>query len=299
MALVGCAVATVGLLLLVPVRYPGRILGVAFDLAHLPVFALLVIVSSRLLGGRRPAALLVLGISLVATLLGVLGELGQSLSGRSAGSADAAANAVGAGLGFLVMTRTQWPRREFLAAALVMAAAVLACTAGPALALLDIARQHQQYPVLASFENDLELSRWEVVSGSFRRTREHATLGSHALRWDLQPARYPTLIMRWPPNDWSPCDALELDVWLQHPTSLPLEVKIEDFDSDGSHADRFQTTPTLNPGLNTIRISLSAIRQGPSGRELDLTRITRLSLFTIGPEAPITMFVDRVALVRR
>lgn len=292
----GGVVSVVGLLLILPIHAPGRWLGVLFDFAHLPVFAVLVFVVTRALGGSRPNWLLAAGVALAAGVFGLGAEFVQGLIGRSAEWSDAAANAVGASIGFVAATWSGWKRS--LRAVAVITLMVMAAWAyvDTTTILTDVVRQRLEFPVLGSFENELELVRWRINIGRIARSAEHATDGVHSLRVDLDPGRYPGLMCRWPYNNWSGRSTLSFNVWNDSNKPLDVFVRVNDFAHNNDWVDRFERTVTLAPGANTVRIPLDDVRNAPSEREMDMSVITNLMVFTVDLEESRVLYFDRFEL---
>ncbi len=289
-------VAFVGLLLLFPVQVPGRWLGVLFDCAHLPVFAVLVFVVIRVLGGLRPNWLLAAAVLVGAVVFGLGAEFTQGLIGRSAGWGDASANAVGACIGFVASTWHRWQRWPRAVAVLVLMGLAAWAYFEPAAVLTDVVRQRSEFPLVGSFENELELRRWQVKTGQMSRSGDHVSHGESSLRVKLEPGEYPGLRLRWPPNDWSGYSTLSFDVWNDADIPLEVVVRVHDFTHNNDHLDRFNREATIKPGANTLTVSLSEVRTAPTDRELDITAITQLQIYSADLSDPYVLYFDRFEL---
>ncbi len=291
-------VLVVGVLLLMPVKYPGRILGVVFDFAHVPVFAVFVYVVIRLVCGREPSWKVAIAIAVVAAGFGLGGEFLQRYVGRSGDWGDAASNAIGAAIGFTVGTWRKWRRGPLLVVGLALAAGVFAVYFNPVRTLTDLFRQQTELPLLASFENELELSRWRCGLSKLSRSTEHVSDGRFSLRWELNPGLYPQCTLHWPVNDWTPYRALEFDVWNDADEPLEIITKIEDFRHNNTHSDRFHQTVNVAKGKTTVRVDLKAVQDAPADRKMDMALITRLTLFTIDLRKQRVLHIDRLQLIK-
>jgi hypothetical protein len=288
-------VAIVGLLLIAPIDYPGRLLGVVFDYGHVPAFAVLVFVVSRLLSGQNTSIKVAGTVAIAATAFGVGGEFVQQYVGRSAEPGDAFANAVGAAIGFFVATWNKWTQNQRRVWMPLLVLAVIGAVWAPTLILIDINRQRTDFPMLGSFESKLELSRWHTRNSSKRRSQSYSSDGEWCLEWKLRPAKYPQIHTRWPFGDWSRFASLEVDIWNED-EPIEVVVKIEDTDHNGSHDDRYQQSFRLLTGKTTISIQTNDIQSAIADRKMDLQRIARLSIFTIDLQKRRTLYIDRLQL---
>ena len=195
--------ALVMALLLMPVPIVTR-QGAAFmDLAHAPLFGLVTLVAFYQLPPvvRSVPSAIVIGI--VLTAASGLIELAQELTGRSSSWNDLWANVLGvtAALCLGLARESTSARRRSLLAASAVAALIVASVPGT-ITYWDAWRQKRDLPMIASFEDQLELSRWRFMFAHGQLSPEHATAGRLSLRVDLHAGKYPGPLMIWTPNDW-------------------------------------------------------------------------------------------------
>ncbi len=291
--------AIIGGLLVIPLPSHGREIKCLLDLAHAPVFGFLAIMVLTAFRGRlgRVTALGSLGIWLLIVLFGAAIELIQGQTGRQPSWADIRANALGSAAMLIGYTTAQAASRWVRLARWAIAAAVFAIPSIPPLIILvDSAIQHAQMPQLASFEQPLELSRWEFQECKATRSREHATDGVWSLRLALGDGLYPGATLVDPVRDWSGYRSLELDIFLEASRPLDLEVKVEDKQHRGGQQDRFQCGLRLSPGPNHAKILLSEVEHGPNGRIIDLRQIKKLQLFTVDDPSQAVIYLDLIKL---
>ncbi len=233
----------------------------------------------------------------IAVLLGGAAELLQRFTNRSPSWRDGLANALGSAA-VLIWISTPSPARKHVRALLIVAGGVLlaAPSVSPVLVFVDSVIQVWNKPMLASFENDLELSRWEFGECSATRSLEHSTDGRWSLRLVLDRGRYAGVTYAWPVHDWSAYRDFEFDAYLEPGPQLDLVVKIEDMKHNGRYEDRFHRLERLQPGPHRIRISLSDVERAPRGRKFDLRRVRRLEFFTETQPRPFTLFLDNLRL---
>lgn len=292
-ALAVCVLVALGLL--VPLPRAHRAWGVPLDFAHVAagaVLAWLATVHMQRRGVAGPWAR-VGGLIFAAGLLGI-GEALQPLTGRSAQLGDLLADGLGAAGAFVWLALGG--RRQALLAA-CGAAIPLALGAAPAvLEAIDVGRQQRQWPVLADFESALEMSRWSSREGVLARTTGETTQGAGRLSATLPAGRYPGFAMHHPHPHWQGLRALAFDLELERP--LRVQLKIVDRTHDESYGDRFNTSFDLAAGRHTLEIPLDRIQHGPEKRLLDLDAISSLVWFVEDLEAPTTMHLDHLRLLR-
>jgi len=305
--------ALVMALLLMPVPIITRQGAALMDLAHAPLFGLVTLVAFFQLPPvlRSVPSAIVIGI--VMTLASGLIELAQELTGRSSSWSDLWANVLGvtAALCLGLARESASTRRRGLLAASAVAALVVASVPG-SVQLWDARRQKRDVPMIASFEDRLELSRWRFLSADGQLTPEHVTAGRLSLRIDLHAGKSPGVFMLWPPNDWrevhrgagnastgnsAPAAALVFDVWLSEGPPLDVVVKIVDlYHNYGHPSDRYERPTRVPAGTHRVSIPLDLIAHAPISRQMDLSQIRLLQFYIEMLDRPRTLFVDNIHL---
>ena len=305
------AVLTLALLLpLPPLPRVGRAI---LDLGHAPAFAVVTFLLFQMVCRLRPATTwpTLVSISLLMIVFGCASEIVQSQTGRGLSLKDAIADTLGvvAGACWIVRGRLTRPGIRTL---LSLASVGLLCipSVRPVMIFVDDIRQQSEMPILASFESEIELSRWLIREGQMSRTHKSVTDGVWALRVDLVPGEYPGVTMIWPTADWSAYDELVFDVTIPERDAkgemaviadedrkpLTLILKVEDTNHNGEYEDRFHRALELKPGRHEIRVALSEIEIAPRSRALDLRDVARIQLFLNNPKQARTLFLDHFRL---
>jgi len=285
-----------------------------FDAGHAPLFGGLAIAVLVLLRARRSGAsetTLRVQAWLVTVAVGVTTEALQSLQAdRDPAFNDLARDAAGAAAFLLlwrwrpaagsaveVVSAGRW-RRAAIAAGVVL----LAAAAGT-LALTSAAYIHRDraMPTLVAFDG----SWWER---RFVRAGDASTLTSNvtppgeggapggAARLDLRPATYPGLTIDEPYPDWRAYRRLVLTIVSDVDEPLKLTIRVHDAAHDQRFEDRFNRTFTVARGVNRLAISLDDIRRAPDRRQMDMTRIRSIVLFTYQPERPTHVYLGPIRL---
>ena len=283
-------------LLLMPLPKTGRAVNILFDCAHAPVFALLSYSLHRQFSARAPyrSSIRFLLVPGTAVFLGITSELIQEWTGRTASLQDIVANVLGVAAGSIWFrhesVRSKRPDR-LVAAILVTASWIL-----PASAIFDVYRQRQEMPLIASFEDELEMSRWSQQDCKWERVPSRATHGHFALSVQLKPSNYPGIALNTPVADWSGYETLAFDAFVEDFVTVELGLKVHDAPHNGDVRDRYNGWIVLERGATTVRVSLDEVLEAPQGRPMDLTRIKRLQLYAVQPTQPQSFFVDNFRL---
>lgn len=304
--------AVIGLVM--PVPFQGRVAVATGDLAHAPLFGGIALILLWLLERFRPVAALPfrewVGRSVLVFLIlfafGAGMELVQNVMGRHAAFHDAVANGLGILAAILCFwawqlsrrkTKSRWiPRSMFLAAGFLLAIAWWT----PAAILWDVAKVRRDFPMLASFESEIELQRFFFRDCRPRLTRRDATDQRYAMEITFAPTSYPAATLFEMQPDWSGAEKLELDVVLDESysgESVEFMVKVVDSHHSDDHADTFRQSFRLKRGIPThIEIDREDLVSGPDTRPLDLSSIRYVDLLVLMPGENTKIRVDSLRL---
>ncbi len=301
-------------MLLVPLPFKNRMGAAIGDIAHSPIFGGITIailflwqMLSRLdTFGRDWIGRMVL-VGLCVFILGVLVEFAQMMTGRSASMHDAIANGLGiiaaVCLCFAVLNAREHPDRRWLsltASAIAMVMIGLAL-ARPVRIITDIIVARQSFPLINSFEREMELTRWYFDDCCGQRTDQNVTHGAYSMRIMLDRAPHPAATLIETVPDWSDVQTLELDVTLARSYPQPLDVILKVIDKHHANydTDTARKTFTLQPGKTTrIVIEREEMITGPETRKLDMQGIKLISLLAIAPKTATFMDVDHVLVTK-
>ena len=255
----------------------------AFNAGHLPLFGIVALVAEAQLRRSRPRDTCLqhaLWALAATTVLGVAAETLQTLvPNRNASLVDVARNIAGS-LAFLVAAAAWRGRREWRpavrASALAFAAILLIVGAAElARAVAVHVAMRQSLPVVARLDG----AWWEheVVDPCANVLEPSGATGM--ARLTLNPAAYSGLALDEPWPDWRAYAALELQIRIPSVAPLQVSLRINDAEHDNSYRDRFNTVIDLQPGMNSVRISLEDVRRAPARRPMDLAHIRAVMLF--------------------
>ncbi len=115
-------------------------------------------------------------------------------------------------------------------------------------------------------------------------------------RMQIRPAEYSGLAIVEPYPDWTGYEFLNFAIYSPLPGTLRLEIRINDAAHDNDYSDRFNRTLSVVPGSNRFEISLDDVRTAPRLRDMDMTEIAAIVLFSWKPTKAFTVYVDDVYL---
>ncbi len=277
------------------------------DFLHVPGFAL--IVGALLVGfdttydaPRRLRFRRLLGVSAVATVIGVGIELIQWLVGGSADPWDVARDGGGIVIAGL-WAASRWrevrvaARRLLQGAALALAVAFLLPTLD---ALLDEAYARHQFPVLADFSTRAELTRfdWSAQSRAVLEPADRADSGHRVLHLFLSPGTYPGLTFEFFPRDWRGWSHFVLVCTNPGGAPFPLTIRINDLKHNQEYTDRYNGTFMLAPGVSEIRVPLADVEAAPRTRKLDLGNVALVVAFSYNLREPRELLIRQIRLER-
>lgn len=279
-----------------------RLIKDLWDGGHLVLFGLLIFLFfSRPSQSTRPVIYKVIVTSISCLLLGTAIEIIQLFTHREFSTSDIINDLIGGYLGLicLLMVDQQQPRKLRVIAAVIFIVGSLLGLRNLEKHLIDEYRITQQFPLLAGFETEWELERWEHSLTELKRSANFVKSGSYSLQVTYLPGRYPNISLQHMQNNWSGYSQLTFSVYNPMQHDLNFELKVYDashIKRGRKYSDRFNHPMTFAPGWNTIDIPLTDIIDAPAHRSMDIRHVRGLSLFTDQLAAPVTLYLDHVTL---
>jgi len=227
--------------------------------------------------------------------IGVMSEYGQLLTDRDPSSYDVMRDLIGivAGLGVYAGVDPQmkplWSnlRRGLRSATVILSCFLFAASLFPLVRLATASIQRNEaFPVIIDFEAGWSKPFLQLQHAALRSVTEN-----QLSQLVLKPARYPGMSMVEPCPDWSAFERLTFVIHSTQSHPFQLVLRIHDKLHNQEHADRFNRTLMIMHGENRFRIPLAEIRNAPAGRELDMTRITGLTLFAVDTVQPVDFYI--------
>jgi hypothetical protein len=233
-----------------------------------------------------------LSLSLFVFVVGSLIEIIQSYTGRNASWFDILHNLLGAWIAMFWLQKSSlwtWLGRGITAAFLLPIVYHIVLTAWSQVHLM------QQFPLLADFESSIDAHGWK---GKVERTPLRFMQSQYALKIHFSTDRYSTISFSELYNSWKGYTFLSMDIY--NPDVIPLAIKLRIHDShhekSNSFSDRFNKDIQLESGWNTISIPMESIQKAPATRELDLSSVVTLAIFTMRLPEPRDIYLDNVLI---
>lgn len=265
----------------VPPTYAGRTIENA---GHLPVFflvtlgLLIVLRSDFKVDGVKQYVL----AGMLGAALGVASEVIQRPLSRDASWEDVFADVIGTITALALYAL--FDRRTRLAAGtrMIAFAVALSCIVyylAPLVRMgVDYMHRNSQFPVLAEFDSDADLT-WIVGDGISRKIERGA------LEVEFARRRFPAVTLREPVPDWTGYTTLAIDLENPDDDPLPLTLRVHDRGHSEAYADRFNRQFELAAHeRRTLRIPLSDIERAPKGRLMNMRHIADIRLFRDHPD---------------
>ena len=273
-----------------------------WDLGHIIFFAILTYIVLSVWKKLAEKSFLRLSawIFAMTLLLGVIVEMGQTGTSRSANPGDLMRNFLGSALVlfFWVPSRKEISTLrlrtlQFLAAAMFFAG-LLPLSA----ALFDEWMAERQFPVLSDFEYPLEVYRW-VGDTEFDIHHGIASYGRSSLKIQLNTSMYSGVALKYFPADWRGYRVLEFSVY--NPSSEPLEITCRVHDRQHIrgpevYSDRFNRAYQLTQGWNSIKIHFEELSNAPEKRHMDISHIQGFGIFAVQLPQPRLIYLDYIRL---
>jgi hypothetical protein len=286
-ALVVMAYAAVLLFAPLPVGWQTGWRAKLLDFGHVPLFAVLVVALRGGLGLR-------LGWSVVVAVAAAgLVEVIQPAVGRTGDWGDFIHGTLGALAGAAVVRAIECRHRRARAVGcLVLAAGLVAWPVVEVVPYLaDAVEAHQAFPVLAGFETDRELLRWECRQAEL--TRIPYRPGGWVGRLDLFPGPhdYPSAALRPVVGDFRGYRSLCCGFRVVG-DPLELVISVRSGTPDRHRTTHAQVGRTYAAGDHVVRLDLAALVAAAEEPDpLDLSDVRYVQFFAVRPTATRTVFL--------
>lgn len=272
-----------------------------WDLGHILYFALLTVLLSRWSVVSRMSLIRQWVTILALTLLiGVSIELIQYGGARTPDTGDVLRDMTGSLLvlvfGPLGMNLQPANRRRYLKVSMIVL--MLALLWPLSKSLIDEAVARYQFPLLSDFETPFELDRWQ--GGKKLSVESISSISKEKLlKLSLTTEKYSGTSLQYFDGDWTSARSLKISFYNPDKSALPLTLRIHDFQHTRGYqeyADRYNRRFLLLPGWNKVEIDLDEVKGSPSSRDMDMSHIYSLGLFTVSLPEPRIIYIDEVRL---
>ncbi|MFT6372846.1 MAG: VanZ family protein [Gammaproteobacteria bacterium] len=281
---------------------PTRSFKMAWNLGHIVFFSITILLLLRHASFLQQATQAkqfywVVGICLVA---GVLIESIQFFIGRHADWQDIFRNILGGLTALTFFPRPKSSTAQLLGLKFKVIITVLLCIQllPLTMTLVDEYRAKSNFPMLADFENTLELSRW-TSGGQMTLDKEITTHGNFSARIELTTDLYSGTSLKFLPSNWKNFKRLMFSVYVPNNSSLSITTRIHDQlhgQSSYLYNDRFQQRTDLKTGWNHITINLADIIHAPKTRLMDIESIANIGFFASKLKQSRVIYLDHLRL---
>lgn len=290
-----------------------ELMGALYDLRHVLLLGfggLLFLELTPLIGRRwiRKRSL----YYAVATLIVILAAIRIELSHLPWETIRLFRNAVG-GTGFLLLSAAfdrplrrehAWLRgrpRQIIGALAILILVVVLRSLVPV--TLDYAARSGEFPVVVDLKenwqerfvqlNDAMLFTGDPPPGWVERGNRKTTMISFG------PVPEAGLTIAETYNDWRSFNTLRFQVYSEMDESIEIILRIDDQRGPATRDERFERSLTVAPGLNDFEIPFQDIRGGAEGRDIRMSRIRHIGIFSVGHAERFRLFLSSMRLVDR
>jgi len=275
-----------------------RLMPFIWNIGHILLFFALAWLTMNLLKlpDRVGFFSLLLLANLAILILGIGIEGIQSLQARQSSWEDVYKNCLGVSVAIMFHPKTPvvpGSLKRFLQIFLV----VLLLTAFYPLAknTIDWIYAHSSFPILADFETPFEFERWSGDGLEIKKSED----GNHLLKKTFMTKGYSAITFRHFPSNWEGYNCFKFDIQNPGADNVLLRIRISDQqhnETNRAFFDRFNHKLTIIPGPNTIQMPIEKLRQAPTKREMDISKIAEIAIFTANLAAPAELLFDNFRL---
>jgi len=277
--------------------FSDRLVSAIWPLGHISVFAFWSFLLLRYQPSIKSASLThqFLLISAFCFSVGITIELIQPFFGRSKELGDLFLNYTGALLSLIMFslhkTPTFFKMAYFVCAGYLLTPSVLL--------VYDEIKTQSDFPVLASFEHDIELTRWKADQKLSISSPVQLSQKNSMMDITFVPRQYSGVALRYFPSNWQAYKNMTIRFYNPNPESLPVTLIMTDKHYNKlkpNYKDRYQEKLKIKPGYSEKTILLSTIQKGVMLREMDLQQIAGVDFYMYDLIKPVHLFMDKLYL---
>ena len=286
-----------------PSRFHFRLLPYIWDLGHIVLFAtitwLILSIWSQLSAISDYKLLPVTLIIVVSVSIPI--EMLQGFYDRENSFLDVMRNCVGASIAIAFRSRVFVERQLKTGVILkTLVSGLLLISVYPLIInSIDLVISYRSFPVLSDFESSLQLSRWH---GNNLKIRQPESAKNRVLEALFTTEEYSTLNLNDFPGNWTGFSFLKFRVLNPDTLTRRLNLRINDKYHAGNnwdYHDRFNQELLLAPGWNNIVIDLNKVKVQPKYRNLDMSNIYKIALFSFNSGVERKYYFDDFVLGNR
>ncbi len=164
---------------------------------------------------------------------------------------------------------------------------------------IDKTLAETRVPLIIDFSTPFEHFRLSGTS-NYERVTYPPNPNEKAVKVNFTTVPYSMLHIRGFTPNWSNYSALYIDTYLSGSTPLRVNISIEDqihTQNGRPFNDRFTRVYQLNPGRNILTLLLDDIKKAPASRNMELSHIKRIALYTMNLEANRQIYLNKIQLI--
>lgn len=270
---------------------PGRWNQAIWDLLHAPLFFGISCLFYRLLPEKGSRIRRVLIAAFLALVAGGLVEVIQNFTGRSPSLKDFIINAVGIAFAIMWLLHGKCSSKAGMFRFFTAAAVALWFCLWPAWSMTMAEALHRRHlPEIGAFSHWAGHRLWRAQGNAVIEFPER----EHRLKVIIGDGNFGGVSFRPGAQDWSSYGNVELMIF-NPGTPFLLGIRIDDSSSQ-HNALWFSTAVEVEQGASRLQISLPKRRGNGEGKEIDLSIVERLALFTVDEIESREFFVDSAFL---
>ncbi len=265
--------------------------------AHTPVFALIAAITISILQtrsiflARKPFKLYITAFA-ISLLTGVGIELLQLLMHREASVVDIMRDLAGiiVGLGLYASVDPEFRRYSLMSGKRLRTGVVMLCCCVFIASMLPLAylsaaymQRKAAFPVVFELSSNWIRPFLRLNNATIKPPEDNEIRvdGENRLsRIDLKRGAYPGISIIETAPDWSAYKTLKIVVHSKLTQPFELVLRIHDNKHDYTYDDRFNKAMTINKGSNYFYIPLEDIKNSPANREMNMTQIREMTIFS-------------------
>jgi len=161
---------------------------------------------------------------------------------------------------------------------------------------IDRIKVRGAFPMLGTFENRMELRRWNLYGFKGALSHEHVSHGRRSVRLvETRDFSYSGWFLEEMNADWSPYDTLVCSIFWTGKGPRKGDVRVDDL-PESTYVQQGHVDFVLAPGPNRLVVPLDRLFQTDSGRKIDGSKIWKFGISMLEKQDGAVLFVDGIYL---
>ncbi|MFT5249691.1 MAG: VanZ family protein [bacterium] len=266
-----------------PSPYSNRLYLLLWDNGHICFFALVGWLTFRLTNNKTDLYTCILTF-IISLILGFTIEVIQFYIGRNANWQDVYRGVLGGLFSNLALNyRYSSINKTKIVAALIATVLLIALEQKQLVIAIKLELDMKSnFPILSDFSTKKNLMNWTGNSLSIEKNNDIWEVDTLKAKL-IANQKYSSLTLEHFSSNWRGYKTLNIDINLSDITPLEICIRITDITHDSSnqlYTNRYNACTNINQTLNTISIPLVKVEQAPLNRLLDLSNVSKITIFS-------------------